>query len=39
MNAVRMIGKFNPIFCIPVGNDPDIVSSNTDLKIYEIEFA
>nr|XP_019922789.2 uncharacterized protein LOC105328252 [Crassostrea gigas] len=24
MNEVRMIGKSNPIFCIPVGNDPDI---------------
>ena len=26
VNWVKRIGNMNPIFCIPVGNDPDLVS-------------
>lgn len=36
MNEVRMIGKFNLIFCILVGNDFDIVSLNIDLNYMEL---
>lgn len=36
IDLVREMGKWNPIFCIPVGDDPDIVRNSNVLPNYHV---
>lgn len=36
IDLVKEMGKWNPIFCIPVGDDPDIVRNSKVLPNYHV---